>query len=193
MARNKDAVKLATELTESVMSYLHIPSRANRRRSEGFCAPPVTLARRLRQERRGKQRGIRKLFNVDAMGKDLLFHGQVIDLLQGLHVLWLDRQQRLVAPAAQALRDVQRDIVELGKDSAVFLGVLLGQFECLGETLQYVSKCLALERSPRASSEAVVNVSPLLMPSPLINTRAPCARRRPDRCRTWPRPRSWRR
>ncbi len=26
MARNKEAVKLATELTESVMSYLHIPS-----------------------------------------------------------------------------------------------------------------------------------------------------------------------
>ena len=25
MARNKEAVKLATELTESVMSYLHIP------------------------------------------------------------------------------------------------------------------------------------------------------------------------
>lgn len=26
MARNKEAVKLATELTESVMSYLHVPS-----------------------------------------------------------------------------------------------------------------------------------------------------------------------
>jgi hypothetical protein len=26
MARNKEAVKLATELTESVMSYLHIPN-----------------------------------------------------------------------------------------------------------------------------------------------------------------------
>jgi hypothetical protein len=26
MARNKEAVKLATELTESAMSYLHIPT-----------------------------------------------------------------------------------------------------------------------------------------------------------------------
>ena len=34
MARNKEAVKLATELTESVMAYLHMPAAKTPRRDE---------------------------------------------------------------------------------------------------------------------------------------------------------------
>lgn len=38
MARNKEAVKLATELTESVMSYLHVPGARWRGNSTGLIA-----------------------------------------------------------------------------------------------------------------------------------------------------------
>ncbi|MNQ99842.1 hypothetical protein D3C85_1155930 [compost metagenome] len=80
------------------------------------------------------------------MGKDVLFHEQIIDLLQGPDISRFNRQQRFVTPTAQALRDVQRYVVDLGEDPGVLIRVLPGPLERLGETLQHVTERLALER-----------------------------------------------